>query len=350
MSLKFLEIPKKNMPMCNNTVEDYYKIAVKKRYEEVKNGVNFNFLNSPTRGKLRTLCWELFQQQNRTQDDLSVFNSLLGLPFDINRKNKFDEQIDKFRPIETFFKGKTDPLNIEVVDMAAILVDFESRPFNKFRIHNLYRDEIQNDDENDIDIEISNPEIGQGNSSGDLENFLDEKEKEKGIVKGTEDESEKGNEVVKGISVEVIQPKPITLFGDTKPEKETTKPPVNWKPVIIGVAIILVLGLAGIFFAFPNKECMQWSDDHYEIVDCDLKIQGIGTFSNIEILDPTLVNLKKVKVCDTTTCFDKNGVAIIWYAKTANGIDFFNVHGRHPENNSPLRPVTHYILNKYVRK
>ncbi|MFZ0597569.1 MAG: hypothetical protein WAM46_11370, partial [Flavobacterium sp.] len=96
--------------------------------------------------------------------------------------------------------------------------------------------------------------------------------------------------------------------------------------------------------------CMQWSGDHYDIVDCNLKIEGIIKSNKIELLDPTLVNLKKLKVCDTTTYFDKNGVAIIWYAKTANGVDFFNVHGRHPENNSPLRPVTHYILNKYVKK
>lgn len=328
--------------MPNNTFEDYKK-AVKNKYEIEKNGEHFVYLNNPTRAKLRNFCWELFQQQNRTQDDLSVFNSLLGLPFDINRKNKFDEQIDKFRPIDNFFKGETDPANIDAVNLAAILVDFKARPFNKFRIQSLYEDETQTDTGN-------KSQKDQTDSSRILESFITKKEREKGKEKGTEDENEKGNEKVKGISVEVIQPKPIPLYGNSKPEKVTTKPPVNWKPVIIGVAIILVLGLAGIFFAFPNKECMQWSDDHYEIVDCDLKIQGIGTFSNIEILDPTLVNLKKVKVCDTTTCFDKNGVAIIWYAKTANGIDFFNVHGRHPENNSPLRPVTNYILNKYVKK
>ena len=103
------------------TFEDYKK-AVKKKYEKEKNSEHSFYLEIPTRGKLRTLCWELFQQQNRNQDDLNVFSSLLGLPFDINRKNKFDEQIDKFRPIEKYFKGETDPANVEAVNMAAILV------------------------------------------------------------------------------------------------------------------------------------------------------------------------------------------------------------------------------------
>ena len=54
--------------MPNNTFEDYKK-AVKKKYEKEKNSEHSFYLEIPTRGKLRTLCWELFQQQNRNQDD-----------------------------------------------------------------------------------------------------------------------------------------------------------------------------------------------------------------------------------------------------------------------------------------
>ncbi|MFH7017589.1 hypothetical protein [Flavobacterium sp. FlaQc-47] len=328
--------------MQKNTFEDY-KLAVKKKYEIEKNGSHHVYLENPTRAKLRNLCWELFQQQNRNQDDLNVFSSLLGLPFDVNRKNKFDEQIDKFRPIDSFFKGETDPTNVDAVNMAAILVDFSGRPFNKFRILSLYQDEILVDNGS----ELSNSPKEEIDSSGDLETFIKEKENEQGKEKGV---------------VEVIHstPQGISSFVDVgkKPGKieepiEPTKPGISQiskKYAIMVASIFLFVGFVVVFFAFPNKDCMQWSGDHYEIVDCELKIEGIGKSNNIEILDPTLVNLKKLKVCDTTTYFDKNGVAIIWYAKTANGVDFFNVHGRHPENNSPLRPVTHYILNKYVKK
>lgn len=339
--------------MQKNTFEDY-KIAVKKKYQIEKDGSHFVYFNNPTRAKLRNLCWELFQQQNRTQDDLSVFNSLLGLPFDINKRNKFDEQSDKFRPIETFFKGETDPANIEVVNMAAILVDFKGRPFNKFRILSLYEDENLNDDTNEY--VTSNPERLPIDSSLILDTFISEKEKEKGKEKGIEDETPRFRTREKVTDIELRQPTINSFAGIEKnPEKvknpeESGKSGINWKHAIVFASVFLFIGFVVIYFAFPNKECMQWSGDHYEIVDCELKIEGIGMLSNIEILDPTLVNLKKVKVCDTTTCFDKNGVAIIWYAKTANGIDFFNVHGRHPENNSPLRPVTRYILNKYVKK
>jgi hypothetical protein len=43
--------------------------------------------------------------------------------------NKMKDVTDKFRPIETFFKGETVLSDIEALNMAAILVDFESRPF-----------------------------------------------------------------------------------------------------------------------------------------------------------------------------------------------------------------------------
>ncbi|MNY28153.1 hypothetical protein D3C86_1621090 [compost metagenome] len=114
-------------------------------------------------------------------------------------------------------------------------------------------------------------------------------------------------------------------------------------------AILVGLGLI-IYLALPQKECMQWSGDHYEIVDCNLKGEGLITTNPVELLDGNLVDLKKVKICDTTVYFDKNHNAIIWYAKRGDSIDFFNSHGRHPENNSPLKPVTKYILDKYVNK
>ncbi|KAF2342924.1 hypothetical protein [Flavobacterium tistrianum] len=114
----------------NNTLEEYKK-AIKIKYEIEKEGEYFDFLNHPSRGKLRDLCWLIFED-NSTQDDLKVFRNLLCVDFDYTQKNKFKTQKDKFRPIETFFKGETDPTNIDAINLAAVLVDFQPRPFKKF--------------------------------------------------------------------------------------------------------------------------------------------------------------------------------------------------------------------------
>jgi len=329
--------------MPNNTFDDY-KIAVKNRYEEARNSEYFDYLDNPTRAKLRNLCWELFQQQNRNQDDLNVFSSLLGLPFDINRKNKFDEQIDKFRPIEKYFKGETDPANVEAVNMAAILVGFEIRPFNKFRIHNLYRDEIQNDDADNS--EISNTERQPIDSSLILETFLDKKESERGIEKGIVEknhdevtESGKVNE----IAIREAEPKAISLFLIIK-EKLLNRLKRKIKVTAIGVAIVLCVGFAAIYEFFPSKGCMQWTGNKYEIVDCDLKAPD----NNIELLDANQVNMERIKVCDTTAFF-VNEKAVVFYARSSDSLECFNQIGYHPERRSLyLKPITHYMIGRYV--
>ncbi|MFB9076769.1 hypothetical protein ACFFLS_23860 [Flavobacterium procerum] len=114
----------------NKTLEEYKK-AIKIKYEIEKEGEYFDFLYSPSRGKLRDLCWLIFEN-NPTRDDLNIFRNLFCLDFDYTQKNKFKDQKDKFRPIETFFKGETDPSNIDAINLAAVMVDFQPRPFKKF--------------------------------------------------------------------------------------------------------------------------------------------------------------------------------------------------------------------------
>lgn len=114
----------------HHTLEEYKK-AIKIKYEIEKEAEHFDFLYNPSRGKLRDLCWLIFEN-NPTKEDLNVFRNLFCLEFDHTKKNKFKEQKDKFRPIETFFKGETDPSNIDAINLAAIMVDFQPRPFKKF--------------------------------------------------------------------------------------------------------------------------------------------------------------------------------------------------------------------------
>jgi hypothetical protein len=93
---------------------------------------------------------------------------------------------------------------------------------------------------------------------------------------------------------------------------------------------------------------MQWSDNHYEVVNCK---EGIEGNPNEKIVyDSHLLDFKKIPVCDTTTWF-ANGKSIIWYAKSDKKVDFFTTcgNGRHPETGSTIKPVTGYIRGKYKK-
>lgn len=294
--------------MCNNTLEDAYKIAVKKKYDNEKGGKYFIYLNKPTRAKLRKLCWELYEGNKMHQNDLNVFTVLLGLSFDITQKNKFKDTNDKFRPIETFFKGETDPLNIDAVDLAAVLVDFQPRPFSKFRLNPVI-DNVQEGEEGEK-VEVDGEEIERSDQlTSENENLDTLEDKQKNKKKLFE-----------------------KLFNKSK-------------PALITTGIIFCLIAATIYFAFIKKNCMQWSEDHYDIVDCNYK--STSNLNEVIALNRDLLDFRKVKVCDTTTCFNKNGNAFIWYSKSNNIVEFFNTHGNHPINHKPLRAVTPHIFKKY---
>lgn len=328
--------------MNNNTLENLYKKAVIKQYKEVKDGEDYIYLNAPTRGKLNKLCWEIFETKPVSADDKVVFNTLLGFPFDLNTKNKFRSNTNQFRPIETFLKEETDPDKIEVVDLAAILVDFQLRPFNKFRR------QIDPDDLELIrelrDTNFTKEEISSDNQITEVEidsaidpekDFVVEEEPEPILCEESE-------------TIQDEEPKPTTMtISPSIPIEDKTKPN-KWR--YLGIAAIVLVGLGLItYFNLSKKECIQWSGDHYEEVSCDLKIQGIGTFNSPEPYDERIINLRRIKVSDTTIFF-KNEKAIIWYAKVGDSIQYFNTHGMHPETGRALRPITPYIINKYVRK
>ncbi|PTS87611.1 hypothetical protein DBR27_24305 [Flavobacterium sp. HMWF030] len=327
-------------------IENNYKEAIRNKFKiERVEGKHSHYLSNPSQAQLRDLCWEIFSSEPKT-DDLSTYRKFFRTDF-TPEENTSTQYTDKFKKVGGFYKGDKDPANISTVELAAILVDFHPRPLNKFK------KEIGEEDMKLID-ELRNTDFSPKEVSTDelvkeseIENFTDSN-----VDFAETDSVPIQNQYLEPVTLKYKEPKleqtpegtSIQTFG------KLVDKPKGKKNRYFAIAAVLILLVAIVFLALPEKQCMQWSNDHYEIVDCDLKIEGIGMSPRIELLDKSLVNLKKVNVCDTTTCFDKNGQAMIWYAKTANGIDFFNGHGRHPENNSPLRPVTRYILDKYVKK
>ncbi|MBE8726879.1 hypothetical protein [Flavobacterium hungaricum] len=312
-----------------NITQEKFKKAIRDKYESERNGKNFEFLNKPSPAKLRDLCWDLFMS-GKSKDDLNVFSSFFGCEFSPENKKKVFDQTDKFRPIGFFYKGKTADTNYAALDMAAILVDYELRPFNKFRTigTTAIKEQVK-------EVEVKQEEIKEEEIKKEVEEVvLDSAQEMNNFF--TSKPANHTTENQQGI-VSVQQ---TDIIGKRLPKK--------MKYALVFAALLFVSGI--IYFALPQKHCMQWSEDHYELVDCDLKVEGFAASNPVELLDESLINLKKIKVCDTTQYFDKNGNAVIWYAKTANGIDFFDGHGRHPESNNSLRPVTQYIINKYVKK
>lgn len=108
------------------------------------------------------------------------------------------------------------------------------------------------------------------------------------------------------------------------------------------IALIPLIGTAGyIGFMNGSEECMVWVEDHYESKKCE---GGPGEQAYRAYL---VENFRQIEVSDTTTFF-KNGEVQVWYDKFNNELYYFTAPGINPENGKTLRPITNYMINKYV--
>lgn len=293
--------------MVKNTLEDY-KAEVKLKYEIEKVGTHSSLLINPSRAKLRKLCGELFKNNVNT-DDLKSFTAFFQFDYVLNCSNKLKDQTDKFRPIETFFKGETDLTDIEAVNIAAILVDFNPRPYLKFSRQETFKKE---------NTSIANIES-----------------------------TDKGD--VSGVTT-IIKKNSISPDKSMQPLSLEKKDLRIFQQRLFIPGLIVVTMLCGFGYVFlPKKECMQWQKDHFEAVVCETQAVGLVNLYSTMPLNKNMLNFRKIEICDTTTFFLHNK-PILWYCKTGDHLDFFNGPGFNPENEKPLKPITQYMIDKYIKQ
>ncbi len=112
------------------------------------------------------------------------------------------------------------------------------------------------------------------------------------------------------------------------------------KTLLIVSSMAFIGGIS--YTAIQQKECLEWKVDHYEKVDC------LNELPNPLLTDVAVDIFKKVPV-NCTTIFFKYGKPTIWYGKSSTGkMEYFNSRGLHPETMKELKPITKYIIHKYV--
>lgn len=101
----------------------------------------------------------------------------------------------------------------------------------------------------------------------------------------------------------------------------------------------------GFINVLPNKECMQWNNTQYEIVDCSGQSQG---YLDTRIpASKEKLTLRKLQATETRKYFE-NGATIVWYSKNEGKIELYNQRGLHPAIGKILKPITRYIIKKYL--
>lgn len=131
-------------------------------------------------------------------------------------------------------------------------------------------------------------------------------------------------------------------IGSGKLKGVLKKPFFKWMVVALLILIISVAVSNETFL--KSKDCLVWKIDHYEKIEC------MNEVPNPLLKDVNIEEFKKVAVSDTTVFFI-NDRAVIWYGKSTKGeLEYFNSRGVHPITMKELKPITEYLIRKYVYK
>lgn len=304
--------------MSNITIEDY-KRAIRAKYKIATAEDVSGILSNPKPAEIRNFYFRIFEKGVGKID-----KEIMEIFFETRESFPLKRAIEncntgKLKPIISFLQGGNTE-NGPRIEMAAILVDFKPRPFRNF--------------EDNKGISEENKTIEDLNGS---EQFILEVEKAEEVEEVEKGEDQNGKQVLSKDNL-------VNTVPSGKSIRERFNNKV--KLTIAGISIVFCLGFLISYYLYPKKQCMQWTGDHYEKVDCVQEVKSLVGFNSIKSFEEQQFELKKIEVCDTTT-YLKNGQPIIWYGKINSKVDFFNIDGWNPINGKQLRPVTDHIFNKY---
>lgn len=136
---------------------------------------------------------------------------------------------------------------------------------------------------------------------------------------------------------------------DYKPIKPVQSPALTWKEWLKkhwkeSTLVLLLPGLI-VFLMIkipPEKQCMYWSGDRYEAIDCDKRLSDAQSIA----LDTfKLHHFKRITMPDTMTTYS---VGRVWYVRIGLIPDCFTADGTHPlYPERELKKLSLPILRRY---
>lgn len=273
-----------------------YKDLVVRSYKEKLAAEKLSYnLADPTPAKLRNECLFVYTSRYDKKRDSKTLEAFFEKPDEHGDYHPiiYNFEVSRFRPLAQFLRDPNRETNMRSIELLAWLIDYQPRPFRYAHLVN------QNDDPG------PNPEP----------NPPREPEPPKAPVP---------------------LPKPVP-------------PALRWKEWIKKhqketAVVLLLLGLT-LFLLLkmpPKKQCMYWSGDRYEAVDCNQQLFGVQSIA----LDTFKLNhFKKITKPDTMTAYS---VGKVWCVQIGDVPDCFTTDGNHPlYPGRELKKLSLPILRKY---
>lgn len=296
-------------------------------------------LSMPSPARLKEECERVCMERFERKDE-AMIRAFFGKSGDKKECLKAIEEcnINRFKSLVKYLRtgGVTNP-EPENIELLAWLIDFKERPFVLGKRY--------------ISKEVDRPKI----------TIIVPPDPPGGVVMEQPDHKPVGDVNVPGVSKPAQVPKSDGMGEEwAGSDKENTASVLTvlpawryWNAAVAG-SLLLVAGIIG-FVSWDNKQlsmsaalngsCMYWAVDHYQPIPCHQKMPN----TLVVALDSLLVrNFRKIMQPDTITNRAKGWV---WYSKINNKLEFFTCDGEHPVViGRRLKPITDYIIDKYIRQ
>lgn len=139
-----------------------------------------------------------------------------------------------------------------------------------------------------------------------------------------------------------------TSSEDRKEEpSDTPKRPSRSIRLTVSISII-VLSVVAILWIVSQKETwMAWEGTHYVEMPFDAKGVQEGRLKVYK--EDRILHFKRIDPDCSTEFFSGDGSVRLWYGKNKEGeLQYFTDLGLHPETGKTLKPITVYMIQKYV--
>jgi hypothetical protein len=119
------------------------------------------------------------------------------------------------------------------------------------------------------------------------------------------------------------------------------------KVFLLAIPFLLLIAVMFVIYFTTKERWMVWENNKYIEVKFDPKKYKLGQMKIYN--DDRIKNFRKIEVDCETNFFDSKGKVQVWYGKNLNKeLEFFSTLGLHPETGKTLKPITDYMINKYV--
>ncbi|QQT26778.1 hypothetical protein [Sphingobacterium spiritivorum] len=325
---------------------DYQEIIID-RYKEIKEKGDLpNNLVHLTPANLRNECLNVCEHRFIENED--ILSSFFGSSISQEAYYKLIWQIniERFQPLINFLNNRTQKTDTKNIELLAWLIDFTPRPYSKWKIESRSNNRENTTDRTETPIDSILLELTPSNQNESERisdnNEIEDSEEKTNYQSEIDPTKEENEQIPDTIATSSSSNIPKTTFF-TPPKKTWFKRNIKQTALSLVAATTLCGGTYMVAYN-GSQGCMYWTGDHYKSIPCQEKVEG----ATVLALDSAkLLNFKKINVPDTLTISSLN---TLWYTKiTVDSAEFYTSSGFHPLfPEKRLKPVTLYILNKYV--